>query len=153
MKHPRATVFAGAIISLSLMHIMASFFGYATTVIPRGTVSHQRINKKPTNLKSDLYLTPLAADLSKSVSRRIRIHMDLKWIRIRIAPMGFHNTASRDILCCSVKPFSSWNSYIFSVLRIRIWIRISRIHMFLGLPHPDPDLLVRDTDPSIIKQK
>ncbi len=47
MKHPRATVFAGAIISLSLMHIMASFFGYATTVIPRGTVSSQRIDKKP----------------------------------------------------------------------------------------------------------
>jgi hypothetical protein len=32
-------------------------------------------------------------------------------------------------------------------------IRIRRIHMFLGLPDPDP--LVRDTDPdpSIIKQK
>merc|ERR1712080_132210 len=35
MKHPRLTVFAGAIISLALMHVMASFFGYATTVIPR----------------------------------------------------------------------------------------------------------------------
>jgi len=35
MKHSRLTVFAGAIFSLSLMHIMASFFGYATTVIPR----------------------------------------------------------------------------------------------------------------------
>ncbi len=38
-----------------------------------------------------------------------------------------------------------------SVLRIRI----RRIHIFLGLPDPHPDLLVRDTDPdpSIIKQK
>jgi hypothetical protein len=36
---------------------------------------------------------------------------------------------------------------------LRIWIRIRRIHMFLGLP--DPDELVKDTDPdpSIIKQK
>jgi hypothetical protein len=25
--------------------------------------------------------------------------------------------------------------------------------MFLGLPDPNPDALVRDTDPSIIKQK
>ena len=45
---------------------------------------------------------------------------------------------------------------------LRIWIRIHRIHMFLGLPDPDP--LVRgmvpdpdpaldpDPDPSIIKQ-
>jgi hypothetical protein len=39
------------------------------------------------------------------------------------------------------------------VLRIRI--RIRSIHMFLGLPDPHPDPLVRDTDPdlSIIKQK
>jgi hypothetical protein len=47
----------------------------------------------------------------------------------------------------------------FTVLRIRIWIH--RIHMFLGLPDPDP--LVRvidpdpdpalDPDPSIIMQK
>jgi len=35
MKHPRLTVFAGAICSLAFMHVMASFFGYATTVIPR----------------------------------------------------------------------------------------------------------------------
>merc|ERR1719290_937701 len=35
MKNPRLTVFAGAITSLAIMHIMASFFGYATTVIPR----------------------------------------------------------------------------------------------------------------------
>ena len=37
------------------------------------------------------------------------------------------------------------------------WIRIRRIHMFLGLLDPDPDLLVRgiapEQDPSIIKQK
>jgi hypothetical protein len=37
------------------------------------------------------------------------------------------------------------------VLVLRIHIR--RIHMFLGLPDPHPDALVRDTDPSIIKQK
>jgi len=35
MKHPRLTVFAGAIASLAVMHVMASFFGYATTIIPR----------------------------------------------------------------------------------------------------------------------
>jgi len=35
MKNPRLTVFAGAITSLAFMHILASFFGYATTVIPR----------------------------------------------------------------------------------------------------------------------
>jgi len=35
MKNPRLTVFAGAISSLAIMHVMASFFGYATTVIPR----------------------------------------------------------------------------------------------------------------------
>jgi hypothetical protein len=39
------------------------------------------------------------------------------------------------------------------VLRIRIQIR--RIHMFLGLPDPHPDPLVKymDPDPPIIKQK
>ena len=44
---------------------------------------------------------------------------------------------------------------------LRIWIRIPRIHMFLGLLDldPDPDPLVRgmdpdpDLDPSNIKQK
>lgn len=35
MKHPRLTVFTGAIAALAVMHVMASFFGYATTVIPR----------------------------------------------------------------------------------------------------------------------
>jgi len=35
MKHPRLTVYLGAILSLAMMHVMASFFGYATTVIPR----------------------------------------------------------------------------------------------------------------------
>jgi len=35
MKNPRLTVFAGAITSLAFMHVLASFFGYATTVIPR----------------------------------------------------------------------------------------------------------------------
>jgi len=35
MKNPRVTVFAGAIAALAIMHVMASFFGYATTVIPR----------------------------------------------------------------------------------------------------------------------
>ena len=36
MKHPRLTVFTGAISALAIMHVMASFFGYMTTVIPRG---------------------------------------------------------------------------------------------------------------------
>ena len=35
MKNPRLTVFAGAITSLALMHVMASFFGSATTIFPR----------------------------------------------------------------------------------------------------------------------
>jgi len=35
MKNSRLTVFGGAIFALAVMHIMASFFGYATTVIPR----------------------------------------------------------------------------------------------------------------------
>jgi len=35
MKNPRLTVYAGAISSLAMMHVLASFFGYATTVIPR----------------------------------------------------------------------------------------------------------------------
>ena len=40
MKNPRLTVFAGAITSLAFMHVMASFFGYATTVIPRGIIKY-----------------------------------------------------------------------------------------------------------------
>ena len=39
MKNPRITVFSGAILALAIMHVMASFFGYATTVIPRGQAS------------------------------------------------------------------------------------------------------------------
>merc|ERR1719270_1698155 len=35
MKHPRWTVFMGAISALALMHIMSAFFGYALTIIPR----------------------------------------------------------------------------------------------------------------------
>merc|ERR1719507_201160 len=35
MKNPRLTVFAGAITSLACMHVMASFFGSATTIFPR----------------------------------------------------------------------------------------------------------------------
>ncbi len=40
-----------------------------------------------------------------------------------------------------------------TVLRIWIRIRIRRIHMFLGLPYPDPLVRDMDPDPSIIKQK
>ncbi len=36
---------------------------------------------------------------------------------------------------------------------LRIWIRIRRIHMFLGLLDPDPLVRGMDPDPSIIKQK
>jgi hypothetical protein len=32
-------------------------------------------------------------------------------------------------------------------IRIRMWIRIHRIHVFLGLLDPDPDPLVRGMDP------
>jgi len=35
MRHPRWTVFIGAITALALMHIMSAFFGYALTIIPR----------------------------------------------------------------------------------------------------------------------
>eukprot|EP00092_Neocalanus_flemingeri_P077799 GFUD01096673.1.p1 GENE.GFUD01096673.1~~GFUD01096673.1.p1 ORF type:complete len:282 (+),score=71.28 GFUD01096673.1:93-938(+) len=35
MKNPRLTVFAGAILSLAMMHVMASFFGSLSSVIPR----------------------------------------------------------------------------------------------------------------------
>ncbi len=71
--------------------------------------------------------------------------------------------------CYRVKPifwalkvelFKLRNGFSFGlppVMRIRIRIRIHRIHMFVGLLDPDPDPLVRnmnpDSDPSIIKQK
>lgn len=35
MRHPRWTVFIGAMAALALMHVMSAFFGYAITVIPR----------------------------------------------------------------------------------------------------------------------
>jgi len=35
MRHPRLTVFAGAIAALGLMTVLSVFLGYATTVIPR----------------------------------------------------------------------------------------------------------------------
>ncbi len=41
---------------------------------------------------------------------------------------------------------------LFSAV-FRIRIRIHRIHMFLGLPDPDPQVRGMDLDPSFIKQK
>ncbi len=38
-------------------------------------------------------------------------------------------------------------------VHISVADRIRRIHMFLGLPDSHPDSLVRDMDPSIIKEK
>lgn len=35
MRHPRLTVFSGAIAALTLMTILSAFVGYATTIIPR----------------------------------------------------------------------------------------------------------------------
>lgn len=35
MRHPRWTVFVGAMAALAIMHVMSAFFGYAITVIPR----------------------------------------------------------------------------------------------------------------------
>lgn len=35
MRHPRWTVFVGAMTALGLMHVMSAFFGYAITIIPR----------------------------------------------------------------------------------------------------------------------
>ncbi len=47
---------------------------------------------------------------------------------------------------------NSWESSLFlAVLRIRI--RIHLIHMFLGLPDPDPLVRGLDPDPSIKKQE
>jgi hypothetical protein len=42
---------------------------------------------------------------------------------------------------------------LLAVLRIRIRIGIHRIHMFLGLPDPDPLVRGMGPDPSIIMQK
>ncbi len=53
-------------------------------------------------------------------------------------------------------PYTYKYASFWTVLRIRIWIRIHWIHVFLGLQDPDPDPLVRgmdpDPDPSIIMQ-
>merc|ERR1712141_449422 len=35
MRHPRWTVFIGAMAALAVMHILSAFFGYAITIIPR----------------------------------------------------------------------------------------------------------------------
>jgi hypothetical protein len=54
----------------------------------------------------------------------------------------------------SLRFLLEWNSFQKVFLAVlRIWFR--RIHMFLGLPDPHPDPLVRDTypDPSVIKEK
>ena len=74
MKHPRATVFAGAIISLSLMHIMASFFGYATTVIPRGmSSSRYLIASFRKDLKYGKFSYALVISVCEPVSRHSRV--------------------------------------------------------------------------------
>ncbi len=65
-----------------------------------------------------------------------------------LPPMGGTKNFSTEEKCYLM----GWGEYgvkskdIVPVLRIRIWIRIHRIHMFLGLQDPDPD-------PSIIMQK
>jgi hypothetical protein len=41
----------------------------------------------------------------------------------------------------------------FNIYLTALRIRIHRIHMFLGLPDPDPLVLGMDPDPFIIKQK
>jgi len=53
MRHPRWTVFIGAISALAIMHIMSAFFGYAITIIPRKhkknlTRSERNYEKKDT---------------------------------------------------------------------------------------------------------
>jgi hypothetical protein len=62
---------------------------------------------------------------------------------------SFHRQARMARKTCFV---TSLRLFIFydvnvPVFRIRIWIR--RIHMFLGIPDPHPDPLVRGTDPRI----
>jgi hypothetical protein len=83
----------------------------------------------------------------------------------------FRNTASRPIKAC-IFILADWPGLFFTarvygmvllraVLPIGIRIQIHRIHMFLGLPDPDLDSLVRGMetdpdpalDPSIIMQK
>jgi hypothetical protein len=56
------------------------------------------------------------------------------------------------LVTVDVEPKSTTYSQVISELQIRILIRI---HMFLGLPDPNPDPFVRgmDPDPSIIMQK
>ncbi len=54
-------------------------------------------------------------------------------------------------------PFSASKMDIVDFFKAGLRIRIHRVHMFLGLPDPDPDPLVRgmdpDSDPSIIMLK
>jgi hypothetical protein len=63
------------------------------------------------------------------------------------------------LVTVDVDPKSTTYSQVISELHckemLRIRIRIHRIHMFLGLPDPNPDPLVRsmDPEPSIIMQK
>ncbi len=50
------------------------------------------------------------------------------------------------VIFCKLAKYIMGQILVFiAVLRIRIWIRIHRIHMFLGLPDPNP--LVRGLDP------
>jgi len=60
MRHPRLTVFTGAMSALALMHVMSAFFGYATTVIPRVYTYYLssflfavRLNKRKTDYSRD----------------------------------------------------------------------------------------------------
>jgi hypothetical protein len=61
-----------------------------------------------------------------------------------------------DLVTVDVDPKSTTYSQVMGelhckeVLRIRIWIRI---HMFLGLPDPDPLVRGVDPEPSIIMKK
>ena len=70
MKNPRVTVFAGAIAALAIMHVMASFFGYATTVIPRG-----KQRRKP-------FLAYFYAFLSRVITYLAKTHLLYKFLKL-----------------------------------------------------------------------
>jgi hypothetical protein len=64
-------------------------------------------------------------------------------MRIRIRTPVFHHT-------------SLWLDFLKNINLqpvLRIQIRIHRIHLFLGLPDPDPLVRGMDPDPSVIIQK
>jgi hypothetical protein len=106
------------------------------------------------------------ADLSLTVLWKYNIR--LGWACYHAGPGEYQCSAHNGVgslaiadlsltVLCEYNIHLGWS--VLPVFRIRIQIRIHRIHMFLGLLDPDLDPLVRgmdpdpDPDPSIIKKK